>query len=71
MRSPRNIAVSAERAINVALRLVEEHEYRLHTILESEKTTPEEKFQALKDLAHLTGIVVRHAAETEAEALSR
>lgn len=71
MRSPRNISVSAERAVNVALRLVEEHELRLRDILESEQAAPDEKFQALVDLVHLTGILVREAAEAEAEAMLR
>ena len=70
MPSPRNISISAERAVNAALRLVDEHEQRLRAILESEQAAADEKFQALVDLAHLTGILVREAAEAEAEKLS-
>jgi hypothetical protein len=46
---------------------VDQYELRLRTVIESEQTSPEEKFQALIDLAHLTGILVREAAEAEAE----
>ena len=54
------------------LRLVDQDELRLRTVIESEQTSPEEKFQALIDLAYLTGILVREAAEAEAEnSLSR
>jgi len=53
------------------LRLVNEHERRLRAILESEQAAPDEKFKALVDLASLTGILVREAAEAEAEKLSR
>jgi hypothetical protein len=70
MPSPRNISISAERAVNAALRLVDEHEQRLRAILESEQAPADQKFQALVDLAFLTGILVREAAEAEAEKLS-
>jgi hypothetical protein len=53
-----------------ALRLVDEHEQRLRAILESEQAAADEKFQALVDLAYLTGILAREAVETEAERLS-
>jgi hypothetical protein len=66
MPSPRNTSVSAQRAVNVALNLAEQHEQRLRAILESEQASPERKFQALVDLAYLTGILVREAAEAEA-----
>ena len=67
MPSPRNLSISAERAVKIALRLVDQYEMRLRTVIESEQTSPEEKFQALIDLAHLTGILVREAADAEAE----
>jgi hypothetical protein len=71
MCSPRNISVSARRSANVALHLVDEHEQRLRAILESAQVVPDEKFQALADLASLTGILVREMAEAEAETLLR
>ena len=67
MSSPRNTSVSAVRAINVALGLADQQEQRLRVMTESKQTTPDEKFQALVDLARLAGIVLHAAAEGEAE----
>jgi hypothetical protein len=65
MASPRNIERSAQRGIDVALGLAEEQEQRLRAILESKQSTPDEKFQALLDLARLAGISFHHSAEAE------
>jgi hypothetical protein len=66
MTSPRNTSLSAERIINVALDLLDERKEHLCSILESEQTTPDEKYQALVSLAYMTGILVREATEAEA-----
>jgi hypothetical protein len=63
MPSPHNRSVYAERAIHVALNLVDEHEERLRSILESNLSTPEEKFQALVNLAHLAGTLLHEMSE--------
>jgi len=65
MPSPRNTSASAARATNVAIGLVEQQEVRLRDILESKQATPDEKFAALVDLAHLAGIVLHEAAEDQ------
>ena len=63
MPSPRNTSVCAARAIELALGLVEHRELRLRGIIESEQTTPDEKFEALIELARLTGILSHKMAE--------
>jgi len=63
MPSPRNTSVSATRAINVAIGLVEQQEELLRAIIESKQATPDQKFEALVDLAHLAGIVLLGVAE--------
>jgi hypothetical protein len=65
MPSPRNTSVSAARAINVAIGLVEQQEERLRDILESKQSTPEEKFDALVRLARLAGIMLHEVSEAE------
>jgi len=62
---PRNTSVSATRVTNVAIGLVEQQEERLRAIIESKQATPDEKFEALVDLAHLAGVVLLGAAEAE------
>jgi hypothetical protein len=52
----------------VALGLVEEQEERLRAVLESSEATPDEKFAALVDLAHLAGILQHEMVEAEAAA---
>jgi len=49
----------------VAIGLVEQQEERLRAIIESKQATPDEKFEALVDLAHLAGVVLLGAAEAE------
>ena len=49
----------------MAIGLVEQREGRLRAILESKDATPEEKFQALVDLANLAGILLNEVAEAE------
>ena len=51
----------------MAIGLVEQREERLRTIVESKDATPEQKFQALVDLAHLAGILLHEVAEAETE----
>ena len=51
----------------MALGLADQEEQRLCTIIESKQATPDERFQALVDLARLAGIVLHAAAEGEAE----
>jgi len=63
MASPRNIQVSAQRGIDVALGLAEQQEHRLRDILESKQSTPDEKFQALLDLSRLAGISLHHSTD--------
>ena len=65
MSSPRNTSVSAARANNVAIDLVQQKEKRLRGILESKQAAPDEKFAAIVDLARLAGIVLRKRAEAE------
>ena len=67
MPSPRNTSLSAERTINVALDLLDQHKQRLCAVIESEQSTPEEKYEALVSLAYMTGILMREAALSEAE----
>ncbi|MDP9051269.1 MAG: hypothetical protein M3O31_11210 [Acidobacteriota bacterium] len=63
--SPRIISVSAARAVKVAVDLVEQQQEWLRAILESKQATPEQKFEALVDLAHLAGILLREVAEAD------
>ena len=65
MPSPRNVPVSAERTINMALDFLDQHKQRLCAVVESEQA--DEKYQALVSLAYMTGILVRQAAEAEEE----
>jgi hypothetical protein len=61
MASPRNASLSGERAIETVLALLEQHEVRLRQIVESDDTTPAEKYEALMRLASLTGILTSAA----------
>lgn len=63
MPHPRNSSFYAARAMSVALDLVDQHERRLVAILESPEATSDHKYQALVDLAYLTGILVQEMAE--------
>ena len=71
MPSPRNVSVSAERTINMALDLLDRQKQRLCAIVESERATPDEKYQALVSLAYMTGILMCEAAAGEVEKRSR
>ena len=66
MPSPRNTTLSAERLIQVALDLLDQRKEQLCSIMESEQTTPDEKYEALVSMAYMTGILVREAAGAEA-----
>jgi PAS domain S-box-containing protein len=57
--APPNPAV---RALDIAISFVEREEKRLRAIMESDAFSGEEKFQALQDLAYLSGVVVRELA---------
>jgi hypothetical protein len=58
------LRASAVRALDAALRLVDEREQQLCWIIESSQSSPEEKYQALVDLAYMTAILVRETTET-------
>jgi hypothetical protein len=55
---------SAVRALDAALKLVDEREQQLCRIIESSQSSPGEKYQALLDLAYMTDILVREMTET-------
>ena len=57
MPSPRNTSLSGERTIETVLGVLEQHKERLCRIVESDDTTPEDKYEALIHLASLTGIL--------------
>ena len=67
MPSPRNTALSAEQTIGAILDILDLHKERLLAIVESEETTPDDKYEALMRLASLTEILIRTAGEAEAE----
>ncbi|HEY4379177.1 MAG TPA: hypothetical protein VGN01_02460 [Acidobacteriaceae bacterium] len=71
MRTPRKLSPSAERAVHATLRLADEQEQRLRSVVESGLASPDEKFRALADLALLTEALFRLAAEANAEKLSQ
>jgi diguanylate cyclase (GGDEF)-like protein/PAS domain S-box-containing protein len=54
---------SAVRAIDIAITFVGREEQRLRAIIESDAFSGDEKFQALRDLAYLSGVVVRELAD--------
>ena len=58
--------ISAVRAIDIAISFVDREEKRLRAIMESDAFSGDEKFQALQDLAYLSGIVVRELADIHA-----
>jgi hypothetical protein len=66
MPSPRNSSLLAQRTIQVALDLLDERREHLCSIVESEQTSTDEKYEALVSLAYMTGILMREAAEAEA-----
>jgi hypothetical protein len=55
---------SAIRALDAAVGLVNEREQQLCEIIESSQSSPEEKYQALVDLAYMTAILVREMTDT-------
>lgn len=54
---------AAVRAIDIAIMFVDREEQRLRAIIESDGSSSGEKFQALRDLAYLSGVVVRELAD--------
>jgi diguanylate cyclase (GGDEF)-like protein/PAS domain S-box-containing protein len=57
---------SAVRAIDIAISFVDREEKRLRAIMESAAFSDAEKFEALQDLAYLSGVVVRELADMHA-----
>ncbi|MGA1983011.1 MAG: sensor domain-containing diguanylate cyclase [Acidobacteriaceae bacterium] len=54
---------AAVRAIDIAITFVGREEQRLRAIIESDASSGDAKFQALQDLAYLSGVVVRELAD--------
>jgi hypothetical protein len=61
MHIPRTSALSV---LDAAVELANEREEQLCQIIESSQSSTEEKYQALIDLAYMTGILVREITET-------
>jgi hypothetical protein len=61
MHVPRTSAI---RALDAAMELVNERERQLCQVIESSQSSPQEKYQALVDLAYMTAILVRETTET-------
>lgn len=55
----------AEHIIHSALDLLDKRKQELCAVVESEQTTPDEKYEALVSLAYMTGILSNAAAEHE------
>ena len=53
----------ALRAIDMAISYVDREEQRLRAIIQSGSSSSDDRFQALKDLAYLSGVVVRELAD--------
>lgn len=53
--------------MHAILDALDQHKQRLLAIVESEGTTPEDKYEALMRLASLAGILTRTLGEAEAE----
>jgi hypothetical protein len=70
MPSPRNVSLSGEQTMHAILDVLDQHKERLLTIVESEETTQEDKYEALMRLASLTGVLTSVAGETKSEKLS-
>ena len=64
---PRNASLSGEQTMHAILDALDQHKQRLLAIVESEGTTPEDKYEALMRLASLAGILTRTLGEAEAE----
>ena len=54
---------SAVRAIDIAISFVDREEQRLRAVIESDSSSGEDRFQALQDIAYLSGVVVRELAD--------
>lgn len=67
MPSPRNASLSGKQTMHAILDVLDRHKERLLAIVESEETTPDDKYEALMRLASLTGILTRAGGEAEAE----
>jgi hypothetical protein len=57
MRSPHNSSILTRRIIQAALNLIDEQQGKLVAIVESEHSTPQERYDALVNLAHMTGVL--------------
>src|ERR1035441_3487943 len=56
---------SALRAIDIAISFVDREEQRLRAVIESDSISGDDRFQALQDLAYLSGVVVRELADID------
>jgi diguanylate cyclase (GGDEF)-like protein/PAS domain S-box-containing protein len=56
---------SALRAIDIAISFVDREEQRLRAIIQSDSSSDVARFQALQDLAYLSGVVVRELADMD------
>jgi hypothetical protein len=65
MLSPRNASLSRKQTMHAVLDALDQHKERLLVIVESEVTTPDDKYEAVMRLASLAGILTRTAAEVE------
>jgi hypothetical protein len=63
MPCPRNTSIPTGRTIHLALDLLDKRKNELCSLVESERTTPQEKYHALVKLAYMTGILTSAAAE--------
>ena len=66
MPFPRNTSPPADRTIHAALDLFDRKKQELCSTIESEHATPEEKYEALVNLAYMTDILTGTAGEAAA-----
>jgi hypothetical protein len=67
MPSPYNASLSGQQTLHAILDVLDRHRERLLVIVDSEETTPDDKYEALMRLASLTGILSRAAGEAAIE----
>jgi len=67
MSYARNASLSAAQSISPILDLLDRHKQRLLAVVESKATTPEDRYEALRHLASLTGALTRTTREVEVE----
>jgi hypothetical protein len=64
MPSVHNISLSDQRTVDAALALLDQHKQGLTEIIESDETTPDEKYDALVALAYMTGVLRKTVEST-------